>query len=71
MPFCDRRSYPDVNVEVVTEPGLTDIVAECFDAGVRLGESIAKDIVAVRLGPDCAWLAHFATKPCPPKSSSS
>src|SRR5208283_572965 len=38
-------SYPDVHVELVIESGFTDIVVERFDAGVRLGESIAKDMV--------------------------
>lgn len=46
------RRYPDLNVELAIESGLTDIVTERFDAGVRLGESIAKDMVAVRIGPD-------------------
>ena len=45
------RSYPDLHVELVIDSSLTDIVAERFDAGVRLGESIAKDMVAVRIGP--------------------
>src|SRR5208283_2331786 len=45
-------NYPGVHVEVVIEQSFTDIVAERFDAGVRLGESIAKDMVAVRIGPD-------------------
>lgn len=45
-------SHPDIHVELNLDPGLTDIVAERFDAGVRLGESIAKDMVAVRIGPD-------------------
>lgn len=44
--------YPDVHVELDVDPGLTDIVAGRFDAGVRLGESIAKDMVAVRIGPE-------------------
>jgi DNA-binding transcriptional LysR family regulator len=44
--------YPDINVELVIDSALSDIVAERFDAGVRLGESIAKDMVAVRIGPD-------------------
>ena len=44
--------YPDINVEVVVDYGLTDIVAERYDAGVRLGEQIAKDMIAVRIGPD-------------------
>jgi DNA-binding transcriptional LysR family regulator len=44
--------HPDVNVEIVVDYGLTDIVAQGFDAGVRLGEQVAKDMVAVRIGPD-------------------
>ena len=43
--------YPDVSIEVVTDAKFTDIVAERFDAGIRLGESIAKDMVAVPIGP--------------------
>lgn len=43
--------YPDICVEVVTDTKLTDIVAERFDAGIRLGESVAKDMVAVPIGP--------------------
>lgn len=43
---------PDVRVEVNIDDGLTDIVAAGFDAGIRLGESVAKDMVAVKLGPD-------------------
>ena len=44
--------YPDIAVEIVIDNGLTDIVAERLDAGVRLGEQVAKDMVAVRIGPD-------------------
>jgi len=44
--------YPDIHVEVVVDYGLTDIVAERYDAGVRLGEQVAKDMIAVRIGPD-------------------
>lgn len=44
--------YPDVHVELALSSELTDIVAERFDAGVRLGESIAKDMVAVQISPD-------------------
>lgn len=44
--------YPDVNVEVLVDNGLTNIVAERYDAGVRLGEQVEKDMVAVRIGPD-------------------
>lgn len=44
--------YPDINIEVTVDNGLTDIVDGRFDAGVRLGEQIAKDMVAVRIAPD-------------------
>ena len=44
--------YPDIKVEIVIDYGLTDIVAERYDAGVRLGEQVAKDMIAVRIGPD-------------------
>jgi DNA-binding transcriptional LysR family regulator len=43
---------PDVRVEVNIDDGLTDIVAAGFDAGIRLGETVEKDMIAVRLGPD-------------------
>jgi len=46
------RQYPDIKVEIVIDYGLTDIVAERFDAGVRSGEQVAKDMIAVRIGPD-------------------
>jgi DNA-binding transcriptional LysR family regulator len=44
--------YPDIAVEIIVDNSLTDIVAERLDAGVRLGEQVAKDMVAVRIGPD-------------------
>ena len=44
--------YPEIKVELVIDYGLTDIVAERYDAGVRLGEQVAKDMIAVRIGPD-------------------
>jgi DNA-binding transcriptional LysR family regulator len=44
--------YPDIKVELTVDYGLTDIVAERYDAGVRLGEQVAKDMIAVRIGPD-------------------
>ena len=44
--------YPDINVEVTVDDGLTDIVDGRFDAGVRLGEQVAKDMIAVRIAPD-------------------
>jgi DNA-binding transcriptional LysR family regulator len=44
--------YPDIRVEIAVDYGLIDIVAEGFDAGVRLGEQVAKDMIALRIGPD-------------------
>jgi DNA-binding transcriptional LysR family regulator len=44
--------YPDIKVEIIVDYGLTDIVTEGYDAGVRLGEQVAKDMIAVRIGPD-------------------
>jgi DNA-binding transcriptional LysR family regulator len=44
--------YPDIKVEIAIDYGLTDIVAQRYDAGVRSGEQVAKDMVAVRIGPD-------------------
>jgi DNA-binding transcriptional LysR family regulator len=43
---------PDVNVEITVDYGLTDIVSERYDAGVRLGEQLAKDMIAIRIGPE-------------------
>lgn len=44
--------YPDINVELSIDAGMADIVADRFDAGVRLGEALAKDMIATRIGPD-------------------
>jgi DNA-binding transcriptional LysR family regulator len=44
--------YPDIKVEIVIDNGLTDIVTERFDAGVRLGGQVAKDMIALRIGPE-------------------
>jgi DNA-binding transcriptional LysR family regulator len=62
--------YPDIKVELVIDYGLTDIVAERYDAGVRLGEQVAKDMIAVRIGPDFRMAvvgapAYFARRPRP------
>jgi len=46
------EKYPDVTVELSVDSALTDIIADRFDAGVRLGEQVAKDMVAVRIGPE-------------------
>lgn len=62
--------HPDLNIEIIVDYGLTDIVAEGFDAGVRLGEQVAKDMIAVRIGPDMRMAvvgspAYFARYPKP------
>ena len=46
------REYPDIKVEIAVDYGLTDIVAQRYDAGVRSGEQVGKDMIAVRIGPD-------------------
>ncbi|MBA1143391.1 LysR family transcriptional regulator [Mesorhizobium neociceri] len=62
--------YPDIRVEIIVDYSLTDIVAERYDAGVRLGEQVARDMIAVRIGPDMRMAvvgspAYFATRPKP------
>lgn len=62
--------HPDIRIEVIVDYGLTDIVAEGYDAGVRLGEQIAKDMIAVRIGPDVRMAVvgspgYFARHPRP------
>jgi DNA-binding transcriptional LysR family regulator len=49
--------YPDLKVELSADAGFVDIVAERFDAGVRLGETVAQDMIAVRIGPDMRMAA--------------
>lgn len=46
------QEYPEVSVEISIDSHLTDIIADRFDAGVRLGEQVAKDMIAVRIGPE-------------------
>ena len=62
--------YPDIKVEIVIDYGLTDIVTEQVDAGVRPGETVAKDMIAVPIGPDMRMAvvgspAYFAKRPPP------
>ena len=66
------RHYPDIKAELVIDYGLTDIVAERYDAGVRLGEQVARDMIAVRIGPDFRMAvvgapSYFARRPRPKK----
>jgi DNA-binding transcriptional LysR family regulator len=62
--------YPDIEIELTAELARTDIVAGRFDAGVRLGELVEKDMIAVRIGADLRMVAvasptYFARKPPP------
>jgi DNA-binding transcriptional LysR family regulator len=50
-----RRQYPDVTLEISFDDALVDLVADGFDAGIRLGDSVEKDMVAVRLTPEIRW----------------
>jgi len=66
------RSYPDIKVELIVDYGLTDIVAQQYDAGVRSGEQVAKDMIAVRIAPDMRMAvvgapAYFKIHPEPKK----
>lgn len=54
------RDYPDIKVELIAESALTDIVAERFDAGVRLGDQVEKDMIAVRIGPEARMIVVAA-----------
>jgi DNA-binding transcriptional LysR family regulator len=63
-------NYPDIKVEITIDYGLTDIVAQRFDAGVRLGDQVAKDMIAVRIGPDLRMAVvgsptYFKNRPLP------
>jgi DNA-binding transcriptional LysR family regulator len=65
-------AYPDIKVEIVIDYGLTDIVARGIDAGVRSGEQVAKDMIAVRIGPDMRMAvvgapSYFKGRPEPKK----
>lgn len=62
--------YPDIQVEIIIDYGLTDIVTEGYDAGVRMGEQVAKDMIAIRIGPSMrmavvASPAYFEKYPLP------
>jgi len=66
------RDYPDIKLEIISDYGLTDIVAQRFDAGVRNGEQVAKDMIAVRIAPDARMAvvgaaSYFRDRPAPKK----
>ncbi|MET0337962.1 MAG: LysR family transcriptional regulator [Caulobacter sp.] len=63
-------AHPDIHVEVVVDYGMTDIVAERYDAGIRFGGTVAKDMIAVPVGPELRMVAaaspaYFADRPKP------
>lgn len=63
-------AYPDVSIELSVDTGFRDIVADRFDAGVRLGEQVEKDMIAVRIGPDLRMAlvgapVYFEQRPVP------
>ncbi|MCJ2184456.1 LysR family transcriptional regulator [Novosphingobium sp. 1949] len=64
------HAYPEVSFEISVDPGMRDIVADRFDAGIRLGEQVARDMIALRIGPNLrmaavATPAYFATHGVP------
>lgn len=64
--------YPDIKVELLLDNGLTDIITERYDAGVRMGEQLAKDMISARIGPDFRFCvvgakSYFAGRPIPEK----
>jgi DNA-binding transcriptional LysR family regulator len=66
------QANPDVRVEFIVDYGLTNIVEERYDAGVRSGEQVAKDMIAVRIGPDMRMAVvgspfYFKGRPQPKK----
>jgi len=66
------KAYPQMRIEITTEDRLVDIVAGGYDAGVRFGESVERDMVAVRIGPDLRMAvvgspAYFRRHPRPLK----
>lgn len=71
--LCD---YPDLRVELYSDNGMRNIVEERFDAGVRLGESVDRDMIAVRIGPDWRLVAiaspdYFSRRPSPEDTAGS
>lgn len=62
--------FPDIQVEVIIDYGLTDIVTQRYDAGIRLGEQVAKDMIAAPIGPDMRMAvvgapSYFKKRPAP------
>ena len=63
-------SHPDIRVDIIIDDNLTDIVADRIDAGIRFGDIVEKDMIAVRIGPDIRMAvvgapSYFADHPVP------
>lgn len=63
-------AYPDIKIELMLDNGLSDIVTERYDAGVRMGEQLAKDMISARISPDFRFAvvgspAYFSNHPVP------
>ncbi|MDF2996274.1 MAG: LysR family transcriptional regulator [Xanthobacteraceae bacterium] len=72
LPALERvlLDYPDIKIEIIVNYGFVDIAAEGFDAGVRLGEQVARDMIALRIGPDMRMAvvgapAYLENRPAP------
>jgi DNA-binding transcriptional LysR family regulator len=66
------NQYPEIKIEITVDYGLSNIVADGYDAGVRSGEQVAKDMIAVRIGPDLRMAvvgtpSYFRKRPEPTK----
>lgn len=64
--------YPDIKIELLLDNGLTDIVTERYDAGVRMGDQLANDMISARIGPDFRFAvvgskSYFTKHPIPEK----
>ena len=62
--------YPDITLEFYVDYGFTNVVEQRFDAGIRMGEAVSKDMIATRIGPDWRLMvvgspAYFARNPAP------
>src|SRR3989475_7371968 len=78
MPVLPRflAAHPDIRVEMLVDDSLTDIVANSLDAGIRFGDLVEKDMIAVRIGPDIRMAvvgapSYFADRPVPGRPASS
>lgn len=63
-------AYPDIDLDLSIDDAFTDIVAEGLDAGIRIGEMVEREMIAVRVGPDWRMAvvgspAYFADRPAP------